>query len=634
MHEKQQKIIEQTVEASKPLGCWKPVLEAVLGAGNLLRADFQRPGGASGHGAHHADCDEKAERLIRNVLEAHWPSFGYVGEETGQRAGRDEKNHVWVVDPNDGTSAYLRGFRGSAVSVALLRNGQPVLGVVHAHNWPDDEGTIVAWAEGGPVVRDGVRVDLQPLPPVEEQVVIVSQSADRKPAANLACVAPRRYLSLSSIALRLALVAAGEGVAGVSLAGPVVWDLAAGHALLIGAGMELFDERGEPVRYDRVGRMKNADSHVVIGGSPAVCRELLERDWQAIFTTSNRSHGLPWKLSWPAPGQVHHDSLQLARAQGCLLGQICGDALGAQVEFANARRIARSHPEGVREMHASPVWNTLAGQPTDDSEMALVLARCLLRDGKYDHEAVLEGYRAWGNSRPFDMGATVRQGLAGNPNGASQANGALMRISPLGIFGSTMNDDATLMTWARTDAALTHPHPVCRDAGMLFVRAIAEAIRQPVTPEDLHARIAGWAEELPVSEALKERIELSRTTPPESYEEHAGWVLTAFHNAMWQLLHANGVESALVDTVRRGGDTDTNAAIAGALLGAVHGWEGIPAPWRRSVLSARPIKGFRHVRQPRPEPFWPVDALLVAEQLLLAGGNIGPDIGIRQLGSA
>jgi ADP-ribosylglycohydrolase len=58
---------------------------------------------------------------------------------------------------------------------------------------------------------------------------------------------------------------------------------------------------------------------------------------------------------------------QLDRAQGCLLGQLAGDALGSLVEFETAAQIRRNHPNGVRDMDVSPVWGTLPGQPTDDS---------------------------------------------------------------------------------------------------------------------------------------------------------------------------------------------------------------------------------------------------------------------------
>ena len=80
---------------------------------------------------------------------------------------------------------------------------------------------------------------------------------------------------------------------------------------------------------------------------------------------------------------------------------------------------------------------------------------------------------------------------------------------------------------------------------------------------------------------------------------------------------ARTVEEGLADTILRGGDTDTNAAIAGALLGAVHGREGLPRQWRSMVLSCHPVAGF--AQHPRPMACWPVDVFELAERLLLAG---------------
>jgi ADP-ribosylglycohydrolase len=76
-----------------------------------------------------------------------------------------------------------------------------------------------------------------------------------------------------------------------------------------------------------------------------------------------------------------------------------------------------------------------------------------------------------------------------------------------------------------------------------------------------------------------------------------------------------------VDTVRRGGDTDTNAAVAGALLGAVHGRDAVPPQWRSMVLSCRPHPP--RARRPRAMAYWPVDALDLAERLLVRGAR-GP----------
>jgi ADP-ribosylglycohydrolase len=116
--------------------------------------------------------------------------------------------------------------------------------------------------------------------------------------------------------------------------------------------------------------------------------------------------------------------------------------------------------------------------------------------------------------------------------------------------------------------------------------------------------------------ALLESITGASMAPPSDYLHQQGWVLIAFGNALWQLLHARNFEGGVVDTVMRGGDTDTNAAITGALLGAVYGRAAVPIRWVEKILSCRPEAGQPHIRRPRPRCFWPVDALELAEQLV------------------
>lgn len=305
----------------------------------------------------------------------------------------------------------------------------------------------------------------------------------------------------------------------------------------------------------------------------------------------------------------------LERAQGCLLGQLAGDALGSLVEFRTQEQIQRDYPDGVREMADGGTWNTIAGQPTDDSEMALMLARMLAETGRYDREAAGRAYIFWLDSEPFDCGYTVAGGLRGRHNPDSQANGALMRISPLGIFGA--NHELTQVAeWARQDAAITHIHPVCQQANAIFAMAIAHAVSVGCDAQFLYSQILAWSIEMDVDASLLETIEGATESPPADYVSQAGWVLIAFRNALWQLLHADSVEKAVVDTVMRGGDTDTNAAIAGALLGAVYGRSAIPNQWAESVLNCRPDGNRPDVFRPRPEPFWPVDALELAGRLI------------------
>jgi len=313
----------------------------------------------------------------------------------------------------------------------------------------------------------------------------------------------------------------------------------------------------------------------------------------------------------------------LDRVQGCLIGQLVGDALGSLVEFKTAESIITKYPDGVREMVDGGTWDTIAGQPTDDSELALMLARTLVKNKSFDVEEVHKAYLYWLNSHPFDRGDTIVSGLIGEHNPDSQANGALMRISPLGIFG--VNYDLKLVAdWARQDAAITHIHQICQDINALFCMAIAHVIRTSCDATQLYEQIVNWHTEMntpntEVNDIIRKVIQDSAKSPPEDFIILQGWVLIAFQNALYQLLHAPSVEDAIVNTVMMGGDTDTNAAICGALLGAVYGLDAIPNRWTETILNCRPQQGLQNVRRPRPECFWPVDALELAEQLLNYG---------------
>ena len=374
------------------------------------------------------------------------------------------------------------------------------------------------------------------------------------------------------------------------------------------AGGCLLDESGHPVAYDRTG-----DSHArrAVGASPDVAALLCQRPWDV--------HSGAWGPERPARlrrGEAVADAARLARAHGCLLGQVAGDNLGALVEFQTADEVARAYPEGPRRLVDGGRWDLLAGQPTDDSEMALALARSIEGGGGYDPGRALEAYQRWGASSPFDVGHTVSAALQGRPDEGSQANGSLMRASPLGVLAHRLppHEAAEL---ARADSHLTHPHPVCGDSVAAFVVALAHAIDHGDGGEAAHAAALRWARDAPAAPPVRVALEAATHTAPRCDGASQGWVLIALQNAFHELRHARTVEDGLARTILRGGDTDTNAAIAGALLGAVHGREGLPAQWRSMILSCHPVPGV--AARPRPMAYWPVDVMELAERLLLAG---------------
>jgi len=591
--------MKETIARPAPADLLPGVIDAAIEAGALLRAEFHRVGGPRGSGSH-ADVDRELENLLKARLQA-LHDCRWNGEETCHDA--IDAHDIWVVDPNDGTSDFLQGLRGSAISIALLRDRKPVLGVVFAPVAPDDHGDLIVWAEGARLTRNGVPV-VRTVAGVPGILALNAKAADCADH-NRRTLPGFRVRALPSPAYRLALAAAGEVDAAVSLTwGLAPWDIAGGHALLIGAGGKIVDRKGKPIDYhasffDGVigGRHESVDKVVVtaLSAGSAVARR-------------------PAK-----PSRRTYLANQLARAQGCLLGQLAGDALGSAVEFRSAAAIARSHPGGVTELSDGGHWNLIAGQPTDDSEMALALARSIVAEAGFNAKAVSAAYVSWRQSGPFDIGGTTASGIAALAAGRaatsdSQSNGALMRVSPLGIYAK--GNPALAARLADADADLTHPHPVCRAASAAYAAAISVGIAG-AGPEEMWVTAHAHAGSGPGAEAVRKRLLAARHAKPDDYQGQMGWVLTALQNAFYWLMRGTDLAQAVVATVSCGGDTDTNAAICGALLGAAQGRVAVPLQWRNAVLSCHPVDR-PDVHHPRPTTYWPDDALDLAEALLVA----------------
>jgi ADP-ribosyl-[dinitrogen reductase] hydrolase len=607
-----------------------PAVHAVLAAGGLLRAEFHRPGGPRGLGRK-APIDREIETLLRSrLLTIH--SCDWRGEELPHAS--TGHSDIWIVDPNDGTRAFLKGIRGSAVSVALIRRGRPILGIVYAPMAPDDMGDLFVWADGLPPARNGVVLSAigpklclygfeslgdaeAPWPPAParpktygaDTIIGLNEEAADYAAVNHERLRPAGVLAIPSIAYRLALAAAGEVDVAVSLTfGLDAYDIAGGHALLTAVGGELVQMDGQPVGY--AGSMTYRGC---IGGRPELLGEVIARKLGG-------GQRIPRK---PArPGHRTGTALTLRWAHGAMLGQLAGDALGSFVEFQSAQQIQERHPGGVSELRPGGTWDLLAGQPTDDSEMAFALARSIVATGGFDVLTVAEAYMGWGSSKPFDIGNTTRAGLSalegrGHPLADSQSNGALMRVSPIGIFAAGRPELAARL--AREDAALTHPHPVCMAASAAFAAAVAAGVGG-ADNRSMWSIAHSFAGDDPGGAQVRACLDRSLASGPDDFMKSQGWVMIALWNAFHRLWFGQSLEEALIETVGAGGDTDTNAAICGALLGAAQGRDAVPLRWRRAVLSCRSV-AVGGVRHPRPTAYWPDDALDLAEALLVAGGN-------------
>jgi myo-inositol-1(or 4)-monophosphatase len=202
------------------------------------RGDFRRWEKASGSPV--CEVDLQVDRFLRERLTALLPEAGWLSEETADDPARLTRERVWVVDPIDGTRDYFRGRDGWAVSVALVERGRVVLGVLDA---PGSEERWLAVAGEG-ARRNGV-------------VLHASDRADlpgaRVPTAALA-KADRDLVAVgqpNSIALRVAMVAAGEADLVATLRWGNEWDIAAAVLIAAEAGAAVSDAVGQALRFNK-----------------------------------------------------------------------------------------------------------------------------------------------------------------------------------------------------------------------------------------------------------------------------------------------------------------------------------------------------------------------------------------------
>ena len=271
------------------------------------------------------------------------------------------------------------------------------------------------------------------------------------------------------------------------------------------------------------------------------------------------------------------------RLRGCLMGLMCGDALGAPLEFHSPSDLCTRYPDGITGMVDG--WGPTAGRTsggiTDDSEMAIALLRSLLNEQGFNTLAARAQYIDWLSTDPADAGLTISSALNGSYNADSQANGALMRVAPIALYAA-LHPEWDWHSAAAEDCYITHIHPRCTRANLIFVESLRLALLGE-SPETIYATACEHAAALDDMELLS-RLRAAEHEEPEYYPQ-AGWVEIAFQSAYYWLLHASDFPGALCRVVNQLGDPDTNGAIVGALLGAVYGIGGIPSAWQHEVLA-------------------------------------------------
>ncbi len=279
------------------------------------------------------------------------------------------------------------------------------------------------------------------------------------------------------------------------------------------------------------------------------------------------------------------------RYQGVMLGMACGDALGGPVEFFSRETIAQKFPGGVTEFVGGGWLKLFPGEVTDDTQQALILARCLTENG-LELDCFAEGLIAWFRSNPKDIGNTTRAALEALASGASPfdsgtvaltargargaaANGGVMRCAPVGL--RFQRDPAALVRTSLVSSRITHAEDRAAWATVAVNQAIVHLLNEGDVSDAPGAAVAGIEHEeiraTVLGAADRARAEVAA----------GGFVLETLGAAFWALGGASDARDAIERAVALGEDADSTGAVTGALAGAAFGATALPESWVNQV---------------------------------------------------
>lgn len=302
------------------------------------------------------------------------------------------------------------------------------------------------------------------------------------------------------------------------------------------------------------------------------------------------------------------DPRLVTRGRGALLGLAVGNQLGVPTEaLGTAQAVRAAFPQGVRDLAPPP-----KGSPfDDDAAMTLLLAESLVEKGDFDANDVAGRWVKWMKLDGRGIGATTQRALRLIERGTepfeagrltlgprTASNGAVMRCVPVAL---RYHDNVDKLVRVSTQqAAITHADERCTWGAAAVNLAARELLHgnQYFVEEVLH-RLQGAAPRVLV-EAIRRVPWEQESDLPIAVAGEFGYVVHCVEIAFWCAVHRPSLEEALIFLVEAGGDTDTNAALAGALLGARDGETGIPPRWLDQLGNARGVSGLAERLLQRP----------------------------------
>ncbi|HEY6808826.1 MAG TPA: ADP-ribosylglycohydrolase family protein [Gemmatimonadales bacterium] len=304
---------------------------------------------------------------------------------------------------------------------------------------------------------------------------------------------------------------------------------------------------------------------------------------------------MPEGTSAPPDPQV------VSRARGALLGLVAGNQIGVPTEKCGT-------PEAIREAFPDGVWDPAPppkGSPyDDDAALALLLAESLIERGEFDAGDVAARWVKWMKVDGRGLAPQSRRALrlmergiepfeagrrAAAESGGKNSDGGTCTVCGVPMALRYYASPDRLIRAATQQAALTHPDDRCLWAAAAVALGTRELIGgNPYFVDEVLHRIEDRAPRI-VVEAARRALRASQEDLPLAKSGEGGPVVDGMEIAFWYATHARSLEDALVYLAQAGGNTGTNAALAGALLGARDGEVGIPPRWMGLIAGAEGV---------------------------------------------
>ena len=285
------------------------------------------------------------------------------------------------------------------------------------------------------------------------------------------------------------------------------------------------------------------------------------------------------------------------RFKGALYGQAIGDALGLGTEGMTDEDMAWKYPNGIQNYNQifqdrhRKRWKI--GDWTDDTDMMLCIAEAVIEDRGVNFMNIARHFKAWAQGIPMGIGENTYKVLTmgdytEEPFEVSQmvwemskyrsaANGGLMRTSVVGLFPKEVR------TCAENICRLTHYDPRCVGSCVTVSELIHALVygKEPLSRYQMENISRQY--DLSICEYITKAWQEQNVKNLVDYE-HMGYTLVTLSVALWAYWHTSSFEEGLLSVVNAGGDADTNAAVACAILGAKYGYSNIPVEYVDGLL--------------------------------------------------